>query len=238
VTESCDAYSIPSGGGSYSLSANREKTVTVRFAPASAGSQVCTVSLGSTACGSLGCGGTGTEPPACQVTPPQGDFGSVQVGSTRDRTFTIKNIGGGTLTGSVTESCDAYSIPSGGGSYSLAANQERTVTVRFTPASADPHACTVDLGAAACGSVGCTGTGLGPPMVLVPAGTFAMGSPTDEPGRQPDEMFHRVTLTKAFYVSIYEVRQSEWQAVMGWNESSYPGTDQPVEQVTWYDAVS
>jgi formylglycine-generating enzyme required for sulfatase activity len=47
-----------------------------------------------------------------------------------------------------------------------------------------------------------------------------------------------VTLTKAIYVSTYEVTQAEWQAVMGWNESYFPGTGKPVEEVTWYDAVS
>jgi formylglycine-generating enzyme required for sulfatase activity len=75
-------------------------------------------------------------------------------------------------------------------------------------------------------------------MVYVPAGTFIMGSPTDEPGRGSDETQHQVTLTGAIYVSTYEVTQSEWVAVMGWNESSFPGVNRPVETVTWYDAVS
>jgi formylglycine-generating enzyme required for sulfatase activity len=75
-------------------------------------------------------------------------------------------------------------------------------------------------------------------MVLVRAGTFTMGSPTSEPGRDPDEAQHQVTLTKAIYVSTHEVTQSEWQAVMGWNESYFRGASWPVELVTWYDAVS
>ncbi len=75
-------------------------------------------------------------------------------------------------------------------------------------------------------------------MVLIPAGTFTMGSPMSEPGRQTNEVQHQVTLTHAMYISKYEVTQSGWQAVMGWNESSSPGTGKPVEQVTWYDAVS
>jgi len=64
-----------------------------------------------------------------------------------------------------------------------------------------------------------------------------MGSPEDELGRQVDEMQHQVTLTKALYVSRHEVKQSEWQAVMGWNESDFQGSDQPVEKVNWFDAV-
>jgi formylglycine-generating enzyme required for sulfatase activity len=75
-------------------------------------------------------------------------------------------------------------------------------------------------------------------MVLIPAGTFTMGSPTSELWREADETQHQVTLTRSMYVSTCEVTQSEWQAVMGWNESSFPGAQKPVEQVTWFDAVS
>jgi formylglycine-generating enzyme required for sulfatase activity len=77
-----------------------------------------------------------------------------------------------------------------------------------------------------------------PSMVLIPAGTFTMGSPTSEPGRSSDEVQHQVTLTHPIYVSTYEATQSEWQAVMGWNESYVLGTAKPVETVTWFDAVS
>lgn len=76
-----------------------------------------------------------------------------------------------------------------------------------------------------------------PSMVLIPAGAFNMGSPTNEPGRSGDETQHQVTLTKAIYVSTYEVTQSEWQTVMGWNDSSFQGALRPVESVTWYDAL-
>ena len=93
-------------------------------------------------------------------------------------------------------------------------------------------------------SVGCGKDGPASPepphpgMVLIPAGTFTMGSPTEELGRDSDEAQHQVTLTKAIYVSKYEVTQSEWQAVMSWNESYSQGPNLPVEQVTWYDAAS
>lgn len=79
-------------------------------------------------------------------------------------------------------------------------------------------------------------------MALVPPGTFTMGSPLDEPGREQggmgEEAQHQVTLTRALYVSKYETTQTEWLAVMGWNASSAQSPNFPVDQVTWFDAVS
>jgi formylglycine-generating enzyme required for sulfatase activity len=74
-------------------------------------------------------------------------------------------------------------------------------------------------------------------MILIPAGTFTIGSPVGELGRSLDEAQQTVTLTRSVYVSIREVTQSAWQAVMGWSDPHFPGANHPVEQVTWYDAV-
>ncbi len=76
-----------------------------------------------------------------------------------------------------------------------------------------------------------------PRFVWIAPGTFVMGSPTTETGRFPDEIQHTVTLTQGFWVSTREVTQSEYQSVMGNNPSFFSGTDLPVEQVTWSDAV-
>jgi formylglycine-generating enzyme required for sulfatase activity len=40
------------------------------------------------------------------------------------------------------------------------------------------------------------------------------------------------------YVSKYEVTQSEWLAVVGWNTSYFSGANRPVENLTWYDALN
>ena len=45
---------------------------------------------------------------------------------------------------------------------------------------------------------------------------------------------HEVTLSD-YYMGKYEVRQSEWEAVMGNNPSGFKGADLPVEQVSWED---
>lgn len=50
-----------------------------------------------------------------------------------------------------------------------------------------------------------------PEMVVIPAGTVMMGSPSDEAGRDKDEgPVHLVTIKKAFEVSKYEVTFDEW----------------------------
>ncbi|MDP8232945.1 MAG: formylglycine-generating enzyme family protein, partial [Candidatus Zophobacter franzmannii] len=40
-----------------------------------------------------------------------------------------------------------------------------------------------------------------------------------------------------FYIGRYEVTQKEWQAVMGKNPSKFKGDNNPVEKISWYDAV-
>ncbi|PWB35619.1 chromophore maturation protein PvdO [Pseudomonas sp. SDI] len=54
-----------------------------------------------------------------------------------------------------------------------------------------------------------------PEMVVLPAGTFIMGTPDDEVGRQPDEgPLHAVTFAKPFAISRYQVTAGEWDAYL------------------------
>ncbi len=78
---------------------------------------------------------------------------------------------------------------------------------------------------------------LGMTFNLIPAGTFMMGSPADEPERDSDETQHQVTLTTSYYMQTTEITQGQWNAVMGNNNAYSPncGDDCPVEQVSWYD---
>ena len=68
-------------------------------------------------------------------------------------------------------------------------------------------------------------------------GTFIMGSPEDEQGRKGDEMQHKVTLSKAFYIGIFELTQRQWELVMGSNPSKFKVNSDlcPVEQVSYVD---
>jgi len=73
-----------------------------------------------------------------------------------------------------------------------------------------------------------------PEMVVLPAGSFAMGAR----GRPDTEPVHQVTLP-AFAIGRHEVTQGEWKAVMGKNPSRFAecGDNCPVENVNWHEAV-
>jgi sulfatase modifying factor 1 len=81
--------------------------------------------------------------------------------------------------------------------------------------------------------------GIGLDLVLVPAGSYAMGSRPGGAERGPDETRHRVSLTHAFYLSATEITQAQWRAVMGGNPAHFSARrdDRPVEKVSWYDAI-
>ena len=70
-------------------------------------------------------------------------------------------------------------------------------------------------------------------------GTFEMGSPSSEEGRDDDETRHTVTITRAFLLQATEVTQGQWRALMGTSPAYFPtcGDACPVEQVSWSDAV-
>jgi formylglycine-generating enzyme required for sulfatase activity len=75
-------------------------------------------------------------------------------------------------------------------------------------------------------------------LVLIPKGTFTMGSPETEGGRAGNEgPPHPVTITKPFYMGTTEVTQAQYEAVMGKNPSTFKGTENPVDSVSWNDAV-
>lgn len=73
-------------------------------------------------------------------------------------------------------------------------------------------------------------------MVLVRGGTFLMGSPASERMRDEDEAQHSVTVDD-FYCDAFEVRQSDYEKVMGKNPSWNKGANLPVENVSFYDAL-
>ncbi|MCX5953188.1 MAG: SUMF1/EgtB/PvdO family nonheme iron enzyme [Cyanobacteria bacterium] len=82
-------------------------------------------------------------------------------------------------------------------------------------------------------------------MVEISAGSFLMGSPLSEEGRDDDEAQRRVTVP-AFRIGRFPITQAQWNVVAGLekverelnaNPSKFKGPDRPVESVSWPDAI-
>ncbi|MFM7973744.1 MAG: formylglycine-generating enzyme family protein, partial [Pirellula sp.] len=58
---------------------------------------------------------------------------------------------------------------------------------------------------------------IGMKLVLIPKGTFMMGSPESEEGRREDETQHGVTISKDYYLGVHEVTQAQYEKVIGKN---------------------
>lgn len=74
-------------------------------------------------------------------------------------------------------------------------------------------------------------------FIYISPRSYMRGSPRDEPGRWANEIQHKVTLTKGFYIMTTEVTQRQWRSVMGRNPSGFQqcGSDCPVENIYWGD---
>ncbi len=70
----------------------------------------------------------------------------------------------------------------------------------------------------------------------IPAGSFKMGSPEDEIGREArTESLHKVTFTNDFYMAIFETTQKQFENVMGTNINQVgKGDALPVGYVDYY----
>jgi len=94
-----------------------------------------------------------------------------------------------------------------------------------------------------------------PLMRVVPAGTFVMGSPAREPGRQPAEgPQHRVTIERPVAIGVYDVTRAQfavfaretgyetndaacdWRAPKAHGRSIDQGDHDPVVCISWEDA--
>jgi sulfatase modifying factor 1 len=80
---------------------------------------------------------------------------------------------------------------------------------------------------------------IGMEFVLIPAGSFVMGSPKSEKGRDGGgrEIQHQVTLTKPIYMQTTEVTVDQWESIMGkkligWRRGA---GNMPITRVSWKD---
>ena len=76
-------------------------------------------------------------------------------------------------------------------------------------------------------------------LVKIPAGSFIMGSPNGEIDRSDREgPQHRVNFPRDFWIGQFAVTQAQYQTVTGKTPSSFKGNQNPVENVSWDDAVN
>jgi len=90
------------------------------------------------------------------------------------------------------------------------------------------------------------GNGVSLEMVVIPEGTFLMGSPQDEPQRYDQESPQHEVSVPAFFMGKYPVTQAQWRMVAGLPQvkqeldpdpSEFNGENHPVENVSWHDAT-
>jgi formylglycine-generating enzyme required for sulfatase activity len=75
--------------------------------------------------------------------------------------------------------------------------------------------------------------------MLIPAGSFVMGSPPGEAKTEQQstiEKQHKVTITRPYYMGRVELTQAQYEKVMGENPSITRGDDLPVHNVSWQNA--
>ena len=134
-------FSVVSGSA-FNLGAGTSQTVVARFSPTAAGTFANTATFSSnasTASPSVTGTGTAIPGPTLSVAPQTTvDFGVVTVGGSVDRSFTVTNSGGGTLTGTASIAAP-FGVVSGG-SFGLTAGTSQTVVVRFSPTVAGSFA--------------------------------------------------------------------------------------------------
>jgi formylglycine-generating enzyme len=73
-------------------------------------------------------------------------------------------------------------------------------------------------------------------MVLIPSGTFLMGDQLGN-GYGDERPVHEVTITRSFYMGIYEVTQKKWNEVMDYNPSLNKGELYPVERIGFSEMI-
>jgi formylglycine-generating enzyme required for sulfatase activity len=81
---------------------------------------------------------------------------------------------------------------------------------------------------------------IGMRLALIPAGSFVMGAPAGEGGRE-DEQLQPVVIARPFYLGVFEVTRAQYRGVMDKDPSFHrpragEAGDLPVENVTWEEA--
>ena len=99
--------------------------------------------------------------------------------------------------------------------------------------------CSSPSGPSGSGNGGAQGPVVPERFVLIPAGSFQMGS---NEGYDDNKPVHKVTIAKPFYMGKYEVTQAEYELYCSYGSKSPSsdygdGDNYPAYYVSWYDAL-
>jgi formylglycine-generating enzyme required for sulfatase activity len=213
LTASLAAGTLLSGAGSvtYSITGTPASSGTASFA-LSLGGQTCTltrtVNLPAAAITALNCAGATNNGTLTQGVAAASVNSSVPYTGGNGGTYTAQSVSSTGVTG-LTATLAAGTLLSGAGSV--------TYNITGTPASSGTASFALSLGGQSCAltrTVNTSGTGpINIETVLIPAGTFNMGSPSTEPDRYSNEVRHQVTLS-AFRMSKYEITNAQYAAFL------------------------
>ena len=75
-------------------------------------------------------------------------------------------------------------------------------------------------------------------MVLLKHGKYQMGATPEQNSQEKDETpVHYVSISKDFYMGETEVTQALWERIMGNNPSEFKNPNNPVENISYHDAM-
>jgi formylglycine-generating enzyme required for sulfatase activity len=90
------------------------------------------------------------------------------------------------------------------------------------------------------------GNGIGLEMMLIPGGSFVMGSAVEEEaGENPEKPLHFVSI-QTLCMSKYPITQVQWRAIaalpgvkqeLNPDPAYFKGDDRPIEQISWEEAI-
>ncbi len=166
------------GTDAYNVYGGASATVTLRFNATSGGAfnEIATFTGGGGATVSLSAIAQLADVPVIAVTPLNHDLGNVVVGESATQSFTVANLGNGTLEGSAATTAP-FSIVSGG-DYALGAGASATVVVKFEPPTTGAFNASVTFSGGGGASATVGGFGLAPAQIAVTPASQDFGTIT------------------------------------------------------------
>ncbi len=227
-------FSVVSGG-SYSLGASASQTVMVAFSPAVASNYNQSVSFTGGSGTNTTVSGSATNAPVptpiLQVTPGSIGYGTLLVGTSKTNSFTVQNIGTGTLSGTASVSAP-FSVVSGG-SYSLGANASQTVMVAFSPAVASNYNQSVSFTGGSGTNTTVSGSATNAPPVTPTISAISV-SATDVDLSLPGLQIYSGT-TVQFSATATNAQTWQWSyTVNGGAPVVYTNSTSPITNISYY----